>query len=113
MVSTPEERLFLIGQAFGQARKRRARDLKDAASQTQANAILKNCDQLEALFLDAALKALDANSAAVEQAYAAALDAQAAIDAAYMAAKKIAERVALVGTMVGKVGTLIKAASGS
>ncbi len=112
MTTSPEERLFLIGQAYGSARRRRAGDLRDATSQTQANAILGNVDKLEAQFLQAATAALDANGAAVEAAYADASAAQAAIEAAYNGAVAIAEKIGLVGDIIGKVGTLIKVAGG-
>jgi hypothetical protein len=110
--TSPETRLFLIGQAFGSARRRRATDLRDAKTQAQANAILANVDKLEAQFLQAATIALDATSAAVEEAYDAASAAQAKIDKAYENAVSITEKIGLVGDIVGKVGTLIKAASG-
>ena len=112
MASSEQDRLAVIYQSFKDAFARRAKDLKDAQTVAQANAILQNVHDLELAYLTAAKQALDRNGAAVEGAYESAVAAKAAVDEAYAAAKTLAQRINLVGELAGQVGDLVKKASG-
>jgi len=110
MASTPAERLYAVYEAYSQAYDRRAQDWKDAKTKAQADTIFKNVESLEALYLKAAKQALDANGQAIEDAFDAAKAAQKEVNDAYDEAKGIAEKIKLVGSIVGKVGDLINKA---
>ena len=112
MTSTPADRLYAVYDAYSQAYARRAEDWKDAQTKAQADSVFKNVEALEALYLKAAKQALDANSKAVEDAFDAAKAAQKDINDAYANAKEIAEKIKLVGSVIGKVGDLITKAGG-
>ena len=112
MNSTAADRLFAVYEAYSQAYDRRAQDWKEAKTKAQADAIFKDVESLEIAYLKAARQALDANGQAIEDAYQAAKTAQQEVDEAYKAAKGIADKIRLVGNVVGKVGDLIKKASG-
>lgn len=112
MASTPEERLYVVYEAYSQAYGRRAQDWKDAKTKAQADTIFKNVESLEALYLKAAKQALDTNAQAVENAFEAAKAAQKEVNDAYEEAKGIADKIKLVGSVVSKVGDLIKKAGG-
>lgn len=112
MATTPQERLFAIYDAYSKAYDRRPQDWKDAKTNAQAQAVFNNVQRLEGLYLKAAKQALEANGAAVEAAYVAATKAQQDIDEAYQSAQALAEKIRLVGSVIGKLGDLItKAAS--
>lgn len=106
-MSTAPERLFAIYEAYNSAFLRRAQDWKDAKSKAEADAIFRNVERLEGLYLKAAKQALDANGPAVEAAYADAKQAQKDVDDAYAAAKALADKIRLVGGIISKVGDLI------
>ena len=74
---------------------------------------LANVNALEASYLEAARAALDATGAVVEQAYADARAARAAVDAAYQGAKDIVEKIRLVGSLARKASALVKVAGGA
>ncbi|MEE4455213.1 hypothetical protein [Novosphingobium resinovorum] len=111
-MSTNRERLHVIYDAYSDAYDRRLDDWSEATSKAQAKAISDNLDALETLYLRAAKAALDASGQAVEDAMAAALEAQEKIDNAYEQARGIAEKVRLVGEVVSKIGDLVTKASG-
>ena len=113
MASTAQDRLDVIHQSFSSAFRRRAADLKEAASEDEADAVLDNIARLEVAFLSAARQALDKTGPQIESAYQAAVDAKKKVDDAYAQAKKLAERIRMVGDLAGKVGTLVSKASGS
>jgi len=112
MASTPAQRLYAVYEAYSQAYDRRAQDWKDAETSAQADAIFNNVQTLEALYLQAAKQALDANGQTVEDAFDAARAAQSAVNDAYDEAKSIAEKIYLVGRVVSQVGDLINKAGG-
>jgi hypothetical protein len=112
MPSSEQERLAVIYQSFKDAFARRAKDLKDAQTAAQANAILKNVHDLELAYLTAAKQALDKNGPAIEAAYDKAVAAKTAVDEAYAAAKSLAKRIGLVGDLAGQLGDLVRKASG-
>lgn len=110
MASTARDRLHLVYDAYSRAYDRRLQDWKEATTKAQADAISRNVDRLETQYLKAARQALDATGQDVEDAYLAAKSAQEDIDKAYEKAKALAEKIALVGKIVGKVGDLISKA---
>jgi methyl-accepting chemotaxis protein len=112
-MSTGYDRLLAVYDAYSKAYDRRLDDWSKASSSAQAKAIADNVDALETHYLRAAKQALDANSAAVEAAFEAATRAQEKIDEAYKNSKSIAEKIRLVGEVVGKIGDLIDTARGS
>lgn len=112
MTSTAEERLFAVYEAYSRAYDRRAQDWKEAKSKAEADAVFRNVERLELLYLKAAKQALAANGPAVEAALDAAKKAQKSVDDAYTAAKSLAEKIRLVGSIVGKVGDLVSKAQG-
>jgi hypothetical protein len=111
MPSSARDRLHVVYDAYSQAYDRRLDDWKQATSKAQADAISRNVDRLETLYLKAAKQALDANGVEVEAAYEAAKAAQDDIDEAYQEAKALAEKITLVGKIVGKIGDLISKAA--
>lgn len=110
MATTAHDRLIEVYQSYSDAYDRRAADLAAAQSPDQINAILTNVNALECAYLDAARNALDASGAVVEQAYADAQAARAAVNAAYQNAKDIVEKIRLVGSLAKKATALVKAA---
>ena len=112
MASTAQERLLAVYEAYSKAYDRRSQDWKDAKTNAQADAVAQNVEHLEALYLKAAKQSLDATGQAIEDALGAAKAAQKAVNDAYEGAKDLAEKIKLVGGVVGKVGDLITKASG-
>lgn len=110
MASSSKERLYEIYTAYNIAFTRRSSDLKEAASDAQADQILKNVESLESAYLKAAKQALDAAGPEVEQAYQSAVAARKEIQSAYNQAKKLALRIKAVGGAVKAVGNLVKLA---
>ena len=112
MESSEQERLLLVHKAFSDAFQRRASDLKQAATDEQAEEVLRNIARLEKAFLLTAQQALDKTGPQIEAAYQAARGAKKSVDEAYAAAKSVAERIAMVGDLAGKIGDLVAKASG-
>jgi gamma-glutamyl:cysteine ligase YbdK (ATP-grasp superfamily) len=112
-MSTCADRLAAIHDAYSKAYARRLADWAQAQADDQAQAISDNLEELELNYLRAAKQALDADGSAVENAYAAAKQAQTDVDDAYQAAKGIAEKIQLVSSVVTSVGDLLQKASGS
>ncbi|HYE29338.1 MAG TPA: hypothetical protein VEA61_14045 [Allosphingosinicella sp.] len=112
MESSEQERLALVQQAFNAAFQRRAADLKQAATDEQAEEVLRNIARLERAYLAAAEQALDRTGPQIEAAYQAARDAKRSVDEAYASAKSMAERIARVGDLAGKIGDLVAKAGG-
>lgn len=111
MATTDKDRLHEIRLALLAARETRA-TLPDAATQAQRKTLQGHIDALELSFFRAGKAALDANSAAVEQAMTDAVAARKAVEDALKNAKTTAEKIRLVGKTVGTVGSLLKKASG-
>ena len=111
-MSTPTERLEEIHAAFASALQRRPADLKQASTEAQVIAVLNNVRNLEASFLKAATAALAATGAGVEAAMREAQTLRAEVDAAYAAARDIAEKIRLVSRGAKAVGELVKKAQG-
>lgn len=105
--TTPEERLFTIYDAYRQAFKRRSKDWKEAKTMAQAEAIFRNVQRLELLYLKAARQALTNNNAAVEAAHADAKTAKQDVEKAYDNEKALVERIGLVGTLGSKIADLL------
>jgi hypothetical protein len=112
MESSEQERILLVHKAFSDAFQRRALDLRQAATDEDAEQVLRNVARLEKAFLLTAQQALDKTGPQVEAAYQAARDSKAAVDKAYAAAKNVAERIAAVGDLAGKIGDLVSKAAG-
>ena len=112
-MSDSNDRLLVVYDAYSKAYDRRLQDWSEATSTEQAKSISDHVDALETLYLGAAKQALDATGQAIEDAFAAAKEAQKAIDDAYDSAKNIADKIRLVGSIVGKVGDLITEAKGN
>jgi hypothetical protein len=111
MASTTEERLFEIYTAYKQARDRRPADLKEAKSEREVEAVMRNVDKLHAAYLKAAKVALDATGQAVEDALKSARAARKKVDDAYQQAKKLPERIRAVADLASSVGKLLTTAS--
>lgn len=111
-MTSAHDRLIELYQSYSDAYDRRAADLAAAQSPDQINAILANVNTLECAYLEAARNALDATGPAVEQAYADAQAARAAVDAAYQNARDIVEKIRVVGRLATKATALVKAAQG-
>ena len=111
MASSARDRLHLVYDAYSLAYDRRLDDWKQTTSTAQADAISRNVDRLETQYLKAAKQALDATGPAVEDAYEAAKAAQKDIDDAYESAKSLAEKIALVGKVIGTIGDLLNKAA--
>jgi hypothetical protein len=109
-MSSAEERLVEVFNAYAAAFQRRLADLSEATTETQVVDILNNVRNLEGVYLRAATAALDASGAAVEQALANARSAKDAIDAAYANAKAIGEKIRLVSKGAKAVADLVKKA---
>ena len=112
MSSSAHDRLIEVYQSYSDAYDRRAADHAAAQTPDQVSAIRANVNTLECAYLEAARDALDATGPVVEQAYADAQAARAAVDAAYQAAKDIVEKIRLVGSVAKKVTALVKIAQG-
>lgn len=111
-MSTPQERLEEIHAAYSAALQRRFGDLKLAQTEAQVRDILNNVRGLEASFLKAAAAALAATGAEVEAAMRDAQAARADVDAAYLAASSLPDKIRLVSRTVKSVGELVKKAQG-
>jgi hypothetical protein len=109
-MSTPQERLNEVFEAFSAARQRLSADLSEATDPAQVLAILANVDSLEDSFLRTAIAALNASGAAVEKSLRDARAARAAVEAAYADAKDIAEKIRLVAKGAKAVADLVKKA---
>ena len=111
MASSSADRLQEIYTTYNIAFSRRASDLKEAASDAEADRILKNIEALESAYLRAAKQALDATGAAVEQAYQAAVTARKEVQKAYKQATKLASRIKAVGGAAKAMTNLVKLAA--
>lgn len=109
-MSTAQDRLDAIYKSYSEAKARRNDDWAAAQTADQADAISRNIEGLENLYLDAANDALDANGPAVEAAYQAAANARKAVNKAYSNAKGIAQKISLVGDLLASLGDLVKEA---
>lgn len=112
MTTTAPERLAVIYDSYRLSYQNRAVDLKAAGTATQVQQILANVSSLEASYLDAAKKSLEATGDAVEEACAAAAAARDECTDAYAEAKQLAERIRLVAKSAKAVASLVIKASG-
>ena len=69
MASTAKDRLAVFYENYQTAFTHRAADLKAATSAVEVQRIMTNVDELEAAYLDAARRALDATGPDIEAAY--------------------------------------------
>jgi hypothetical protein len=113
MASTANDRLTIIYKNYKNAFARRASDLADARTGPQIQSIMDNVDALEASYLDAARRSLDATGRDIEACYQAALSATDAVDQAYAQGKALAERITAVSGVVAAVGNLVTKAAGA
>lgn len=109
-MSTPQDRLDALYKSYSEAKGRRNDDWAAAQTADQADAISRNLEGLENLYLDAANDALNANGQAVEAAYQSAVTARKAVNKAYADAKGIAQKIGLVGDLLTSLGDLVKVA---
>jgi hypothetical protein len=110
-MSSPADRLMVIYNAYQDAYRRRASDLKSAMSNAQADAILANVEKLEAQYLKAAKASLEANGPNVEAAFEAAKAARNQVEGAYRDAKALPEKIRLVTDLTNAVTKLVSTAS--
>lgn len=111
MTSTAKDRLFEVYETYRLAKERRDLDWRDATTLTQVQKIQKNVVNLETTYLKAAASALDANGAAIEEAYYEAKQARQTVEDAYDKAKALPERIRTVSDAARSVAKLVKNAS--
>jgi len=110
-MSTPKDRLFEVYETYRIAKLHRGSDWKDAQTLAQAKKIQRNVDALETTFLKAATAELNANGAAVEDAYDAARFARESVEDAYESAQAVADRIRAVSDAAKSMANLVKKAS--
>lgn len=111
--SSAADRLTVIYNAYKAAFARRASDLKQATTAEQVQSIMDNVDSLEASYLDAARKSLDASGPDIEACYQAALSATRKVEQAYAQGQALAARIQAVSGVVAAVGNLVTKAAGA
>jgi hypothetical protein len=111
MDSTPQDRLAVILKAYSIARDQQDEDIAQADSDDQADAIRSNLASLQLAYLRAERSQLDANGAAVETAYQAALGATKDVTLAYQKGAALADRIRAVAGAVTAVASLAAKAS--
>jgi len=111
--SSPRDRLTVIYNAYKAASARRASDLMQATTAEEVRAITDNVDALEASYLDAARRSLDATGPDIEASYQAALSATQKVEKAYAQGQALAARIQAVSGVVAAVGNLVTKAAGA
>jgi hypothetical protein len=111
MESTPEDRLAVILKAYSIARDQQDKDIAEAESDEQADAIRSNLASLQLAYLRAERSQLEANGAAVETAYQAAESATADVTRAYKKGAALADRIRAISGAVTAVSSLAAKAS--
>jgi hypothetical protein len=106
MESTPDQRLAVILKAYSIARDQQDNDIAQAQSDGEADAIRSNLASLQLAYLRAERSQLEANGAAVESAYRAAVGATAAVGQAYQKGVALADRIRAVSGAVTAVASL-------
>lgn len=105
--STPQERLFVVQQAYRVAYDGHEADLREATTSAQVKKILANLDALEMAYYEAGVSALTATGQDVEDAYKAAVLATKKIKAAYDEAQDLASKLRLGAKLVDAIGALM------
>jgi hypothetical protein len=105
--STPQERLFVVQQAYRVAYAGHEADLREATTSAQVKKILANLDALEMAYYEAGVSALTATGQNVEDAYKAAVLATKKIKAAYDEAQDLASKLRLGAKLVDAIGALM------
>lgn len=111
MESTPEDRVALILKAYSLARDQQDKDIAEAESDEQADAIRSNLASLQLAYLRAERSQLEADGAAVESAYQAAKGATDDVVLAYRQGAALADRIRAVAGAVTAVASLAAKAS--
>ncbi len=111
MESTPDDRLAVILKAYSIARDQQDKDIAEAGSDEEADAIRSNLASLQLAYLRAERSQLEANGAAVEAAYEAARGAADDVDRAYRQGAALADRIRAVAGAVTAVASLAAKAS--
>jgi allophanate hydrolase subunit 1 len=109
--SSANDRLTVIYDAYKAAAASRAADLRQATTADQVKRIMANVDALEAAYLDAANKSLDATGPDIEACFQAAIAAEAEVTRAYDEGKALAARIQAVSGVVTAVGNLVTTAA--
>ena len=109
--STPQDRLALILKAYAIARDQQDKDIADAQSDEEADAVRSNLASLQLAYLRAERSQLDANGAGVEAAYQSAESATEAVQKAYKQGAALADRIRAVSGAVTAVASLAAQAS--
>lgn len=106
-ISTPQERLFVVQQAFRIANAGYEADLQQATTSAQIKKIIANLEALEIAYYEAGVSALVATGQDIENAYKAAVEAAKKTKAAYDEAKDLATRLRLTGKLVDAIGAMM------
>lgn len=105
--STPQERLFVVQQAYLVAYDGHEADLQEATTSAQVKTILANLDALEMAYYEVGVSALTATGKNVEDAYKAAVLATKKIKTAYDEAQDLASKLRLGAKLVDAIGALM------
>lgn len=111
MESSPEDRLAVILKAYSIARDQQDKDIAEAESDEQADSVRSNLASLQLAYLRAERSQLEANGAAVESAYQAAMAATDDVTRAYRQGAALADRIRAVAGAVTAVASLAAKAS--
>jgi hypothetical protein len=105
--STPQERLFVVQQAYRVAYAGHEADLQQATTSGQVKKILANLEALEIAYYEAGVSALATTGKDVENAYKSAVETAKKTKAAYDEAKDLATRLRLASKLVDAIGALM------
>ena len=111
-MSSAQDRLSEIYDAYQIAKANKVPDLKAATTTAQVDAILANIDKLHASYLEAIDADLKATSANIEAAFEAARAANGAVTDARKAAQKLPDLINKTTALADKIGGLLKAVAG-
>ncbi len=111
--SSASDRLAVIYNAYKAAADSRAADLKQATTAEQVQSVMANADALEAAYLEAVDRSLNASGPDIEACYQAALAATAKVERAYAQGQALAARIEAVSGVVTAVGNLVTKAAGA
>lgn len=112
MASSEAERLHEIYTAYREADRAKRRDLREAVSEEEVDAVLDTADALKAVYYRAVNVALDATGPLVEAAWAEAREANKRIREAREAAAALPERIRLGARVLDSIQKLVEAADG-
>jgi len=108
-MSSDQDRLTVIYEAYQAARMNKVPDLKAATTNAEVDAILANLDKLHASYLEAIDANLKATGADIEAAYEAAKAANKAVTDARKHAQHIPDLINKTAALADKIGGLLKA----